>query len=173
MLGNGTVLVGGGDHVSNGSVFSPLTSAEIYNPSTGKWTSIANIPSAGGPSAPLQNGDVLIARAAFFDPGTGTWTATGPFPNSTHTLGPTTATLLNTGQVLLTGFRSTYNDTPTIPLGILYNFSTNAYTSAAPTTRWADAATLLPNGQVLVSGGYLKGVGIGLQPLSSAELYTP
>jgi hypothetical protein len=40
-------------------------------------------------------------------------------------------------------------------------------------SRFADAATLLSNGQVLVSGGYLKEVGIGLQPLSSCGLYTP
>ena len=39
-------------------------------------------------------------------------------------------------------------------------------------TRFADAATLLPNGRVLVSGGYKPGVGIGTEPLSSAESYT-
>jgi hypothetical protein len=104
-----------------------------------------------------------------------TWTATGPFPNDTHIIGPSTTTLLNTGNVLLTGFRSTYNDTPTLSETVLYNFATNAYTVGASmnSTRWANAATLLPNGQVLVSGGYRHGVGIGTVPLSSAELYTP
>jgi hypothetical protein len=176
LLGNGTVLVAGGADYSNGSFVSFLASAEIYNPSTGKWTSIANMPSAGGgPGSLLTNGDVLIVRDAFFDPGTSTWTATGQFPNDTHTIGPTTATLLTTGQVLLTGFRSTYNDTPTLNETVLYNFATNAYTIGASmnSTRFADAATLLLNGQVLVSGGYVRAVGIGLQPLSSAELYTP
>jgi hypothetical protein len=77
--------------------------------------------------------------------------------------------------VLLTGFRSTYNDTPTLTETSLYNFATNTYTGGASmkSTRFADAATLLPNGQVLVSGGYIRAVGIGLRPLSSAELYTP
>jgi hypothetical protein len=175
LLGNGTVLLAGGSDVSNGSFPSPLTGAEIYDPSTGEWTSIANMPSAGGLGAPLPNGDVLVVRNAFFDPGTGTWTATGPFPNGTHTIGPTTATLLTTGRVLLTGFRSTYNDIPTLNETVLYNFAMNAYTGGASmnSTRFADAATLLPNGQVLVSGGYVRAVGIGLQPLSSAELYTP
>jgi hypothetical protein len=53
------------------------------------------------------------------------------FPNDTHTIGPTTSTLLTTGQVLLTGFRSTYNDTPTLNETVLYNFATNAYTIGA------------------------------------------
>ena len=174
LLGNGTVLVAGGADESNGSSVA-LTTAEIYNPSTGKWTEIANMPSTGRIGTLLQNGDVFLARDAFFDPGTGTWTATGPFPNSTITIGPTTATLLTTGEVLLTGFRSTYNDTPTSNETALYNFATNAYNFGAPmnSTRYADAATLLPNGQVLISGGYRRAVGIGLQPLSSAELYTP
>jgi hypothetical protein len=51
----------------------------------------------------------------------------------------------------------------------------NAYTSGASmtSTRSADAATLLPNGQVLVSGGFRYETGYGDIPLSSAELYTP
>jgi hypothetical protein len=176
LLGNGTALVAAGADYSNGSFISFLASAEIYNPSTGKWTSIANMPNAsGGLGSLLTNGDVLVVRDAFFDPGTGTWTATGPFPNDTHIIGPSTATPLTTGEVLLTGFRSTYNDTPTLNTTVLYNFMTNAYATGASmnSTRGADAATLLPNGQVLVSGGYVHRVGIGLQPLSSAELYTP
>jgi hypothetical protein len=134
------------------------------------------MPSAGGlPGALLPNGDVLVVRDAFFDPGTGAWTATGPFPNSSTTIGPSTATLLTTGEVLLTGFRSTYNDTPTLNETVLYNFSSNTYAGGAlmTSTRFADASTLLPNGQILVSGGYRHGVGIGTVYLSSAELYTP
>jgi hypothetical protein len=40
-------------------------------------------------------------------------------------------------------------------------------------SRSADAATLLPNGQVLVSGGFRYETGYGDIPLSSAELYMP
>jgi N-acetylneuraminic acid mutarotase len=176
LLGDGTVLVAGGEDVSNGSFISGLASAEIYNPSTGNWASIADMPSVSGAlGSPLPGGDVLVVRNAFFNPGTGTWTATGPFPNGTHIIGPSTATLLTTGDVLLTGSRSTYNDTPTENTTWLYNLSSNTYAGGAlmTSTRYADAATLLPNGQVLVSGGYRKGVGIGTVPLSSAELYTP
>ncbi len=176
LLEDGTALAAGGSDVSNGSFISQLASTEIYIPSVGQWTSNANMPSAGGGLGALSsNGDVLVVRDAFFTPATGTWTATGPFPNSTTTIGPSTATLLTTGEVLLTGFRSTYNDTPTLTETVLYSFSSNTYTAGASmtSTRYADAATLLPNGQVLVSGGYRQAVGIGAEPLSSAELYTP
>src|SRR5262249_38387325 len=105
----------------------------------------------------------------------GSWTATGPFPNATTIIGPSTATLLATGNVLLTGFRSAYNDTPTLSNTYLCSFPSDAYTGAASmnSTRWDNAATLLHNGQVLVSGGFKHGVGFGTIYLASAELYTP
>jgi hypothetical protein len=173
LLGNGGVLVASGFDYSNGSFISSLTSAEVFNPSTAKWTSTASMPGGGSQGSPLANGDVLVVRDATFNPGAGVWTATGPFLR--NTVGPSTATLLGTGEVLMTGLRSTYNDTPSLNTTVLYNFANNAYVAAAPmnSTRYSDAATLLPNGQMLISGGYRKGVGIGLLPLSTAELYTP
>lgn len=72
LLGNGTVLVAGGADYSNGTFVSALTSAEIYDPSRGRWTTIASMPTTGGPGSLLPNGDVLVVRHAFFDPGTGT-----------------------------------------------------------------------------------------------------
>ena len=179
LLGDGTVLVASG---SSSEFATRLTSAEIYNPSTAKWTEVADMPTnsprIGLPqSALLANGDVLVARDAFFNPETGTWTPTGAsFPgNNTIGAGPWTATLLTTGDVLLTGFRSTYNATPPVSTTVLYDFTSNAYTSGASMTssRYANAATLLPNGQVLVSGGFRYEIGYGDVPLSSAELYTP
>jgi WD40 repeat protein len=173
-LGNGSILVAGGSQISNGRGGS-LASAETFDPSAGKWTMIASMPYAGNaPGSLLANGDVLVVRNAFYNPGLGSWTVTGSFPDATIIIGPTTATLLATGEVLMTGVRSTYNDTPTLNNTYLYNFTTNAYALAAymHSTRWDDAATLLPNGQVLVSGGYRSGVG-GTVYLASAELYTP
>ena len=182
LLGNGTVLVAGGADISNGTNYTRLRSAEIYNPSTGEWTMIADMPTnsprIGLPqSALLSNGDVLVARDAFFNPGTGTWTPTGAaFPgHGTIGAGPSTATLLTTGDVLLTGFESIYNATPPVNTTVLYNFSSNSYPSASSMTssRYENGATLLPNGQVLVSGGFRYQIGFGHVPLSSAELYTP
>jgi hypothetical protein len=125
----------------------------------------------------LANGDVLVARDAFFNPETSTWTPTGAsFPgNNTIGAGPWTATLLTTGDVLLTGFESIYNATPPENMTVLYNFSSNTYPLGASMTssRYENAATLLPNGQVLVSGGFRYEIGFGHVPLSSAELFTP
>lgn len=174
LLGDGTVLVAGGRDISNDTNNTVLKSAEIYNPSTGNWTLIANMPTNGGPAVTLANGDVLIVRGAFYDPGTGTWTTTPRIPSFITLTGPTTATVLTNGQVLLTGFRSTYNQAPSVNNTFLYNFATNGYAAgpAMTTPRVADAATLLPNGQVLVSGGYHIHIG-GTDYFSSAELYTP
>jgi hypothetical protein len=172
VLADGTVLVAGGSSGTN-----VVTSAEIYNPATGAWTMIANMPTNApiAQSAPLPNGDVLVARVAFYDPGTGTRTATGPFPLAAISIGPNTATTLTTGEVLLTGFRSTYNSHPSQSYTRLYNFAGNSYTVGASmnNARSYDAATLLPNGQVLVSGGRGLTVGGVVNYLSSAELYTP
>ena len=111
-----------------------------------------------------------MVRNAFYTPSLDAWTATGPFPNASFTSFPSTVTLLLTGDVLLTGFRSLYNN-QSFPLSetVLYNFATNAHAGGASmnSARSGDAAILLPNGQVLVSGGS-NGV-----VLSSAELYTP
>lgn len=174
LLENGTVLVAGGEDVSNGTNTTTLKSAEIYDPSTGTWTETASMPTNGGPASLLQNGDVFVSRDAIFDPGTGTWTATGPITPNRTIVGPTTATLLTNGDVLMTGFRSTYNLAPSLQNTFLYNFATNGY-AAGPgmkSPRVADAATLLPNGQVLVSGGFHTHIG-GTEYFSSAELYTP
>jgi len=184
LLGDGTVLVAGGTLSSyNGTnnTFTSLATAEIYNPSTGNWIVTTDMPTnlpRIGPlqSALLTNGDVLVPRIGFFNPETGTWTPTGSaLPNVTIGAGPSTATLLTTGDVLLTGFESIYNATPPVNTAVLYNFSSNAYTSAASMTssRYENGATLLPNGQVLVSGGFRYQIGFGHVPLSSAELFTP
>ena len=174
LLGDGTVLVAGGRDISNDTNNTVLKSAEIYNPSTGNWTMIANMPTNGGPAVTLANGDVLVVRGAFYDPGTGTWTTTPPIPSIIKLTGPSTATVLTNGEVLLTGFRSTYNLAPSEPNTFLYNFATNGYVAgpAMKSPRTANAAALLPNGQVLVSGGFHNHIG-GTDYFSSAELYTP
>lgn len=185
LLGDGTVLVAGGitpTTDTNGSIlYLRNTSAEIYNPSTGQWTSAADMPTnpakASRLGALLPNGDVLVTLDAFFNPETGTWTPTGSSFRGSAAIGagPSTATLLTTGDVLLTGFESTYNAAPPVNTTVLYNFSSNSYPLGASMTsvRAENAATLLPNGQVLVCGGFRYQPGVGHIALSSAELFTP
>jgi hypothetical protein len=78
------------------------------------------------------------------------------------------ATLLNTGNVLITGGWNGASDQAN---GLLYNPSTGAFTSTGSlnTPRDCHTAILLDNGTVLISGGETS---IGT-PLASAELYNP
>src|ERR1035438_10483847 len=84
LLPNGKVLVaaGAGDNI----VYS---SAELYDPTTGKWAATGPLSTARSfhTATLLTNGKVLVAggsdypnclsSAEIYDPATGTWTATG------------------------------------------------------------------------------------------------
>ena len=99
LLENGDVLVAGGC-CEAGHPDTGLTSAEIYDPSTGTWspTGSLKVGRAGATATLLQNGDVLVAggscngegygcdagsflsnlkSAEIYDPSTGVWTLTG------------------------------------------------------------------------------------------------
>jgi Kelch motif/Galactose oxidase, central domain len=183
LLQNGKVLVAGGAGIANGTT-TPLASAELFDASQGRWNFTGSpSSSASSPASLLANGDVIIVHSGFFNPATGTWTNTGPFPAKTG--GGTTATLLGTGKVLVTGLISLYSGSASAPIteALLYDFSTNSYaltgyTGSMNTARSGDSATLLPNGQVLVAGGYNKetlcsGCSLSIIILANAELYTP
>jgi N-acetylneuraminic acid mutarotase len=180
LLQNGKVLVAGGANVTNGTT-TPLASAELFDAFQGRWNFTGSLSSPLSIAASqLANGDVLMVHNAFFNPATGTWTNTGPFPAKTG--GGTTATLLGTSKVLVTGLISLYSGSASSPTteALLYGFSTNSYalTGFMNTARSNDSATLLPNGQVLVAGGYNKetlcsGCSLSIVVLASTELYTP
>jgi hypothetical protein len=138
----------------------------------------------GNPSATLlPDGSVLVAggytaffdttaSAELFDPQTATWHATGhmSFARAQHT-----ATLLPDGKVLIAGgcgFGSCGNGNATAGAE-LYDPATGAFspTGRMTTTRGIQTATLLPNGEVLVTGG-VHGCCPG-PALRSAELYSP
>ena len=159
LLSNGQVLVAGGD------------SGELYNPSTGHWTSTPNLyygSSTGISAAPLPNGSVLIYGNKFscyaaqvYSPSANTWTrALGQCGNSiSH--GP--LTLLGNGKVLLAGDVITYSgkSSPTANCR-LYDPATNTWTITGSLLKsLGHVTTRLLNGQVLAAGG------------GDAELYTP
>jgi len=183
LLPNGKVLVIGG--ISASFFPSPIASAELYDPGTGIWTPTSPDPVGryahtatllpngkvlvvGGSSSSLP-GDAGLSSAMLYDPSTETWTDAGTM-NAGHT--GHTATLLPNGKVLITGgtlvgsgLAATVANTVE-----LYNPTDGTWTMTGPlnTARYVHTATLLPNGQVLVAGGYGTNGTLG-----SAELYNP
>jgi hypothetical protein len=180
LLHNGQVLAAGGyNNTGNNNPNTYLTSGELYDPSTGQWNSTASISgNVGLPTTPvlLTDGDMLIANyAQFYDPNTGTWLATGPLPTLTGP--PGRAALLGNGNVLGTGCgcKSTkyYHCSGPTSVAYLYSFSGNSWsqTGSMNYPRASHTMTLLPSGEVLVTGGLAGGANPTV--LSSAELYTP
>ena len=186
LLDNGKVLIAGGDiyvWMPSGTQHFCLSSAELYDPSTGKFTLTGSMHAErcgyiapGFTATRLDNGQVLIAgggnssglvsTAELYDPSSGTFSLTGSLntPRVGHT-----ATLLPTGEVLIAGGDSTNY----LASAELYNPLTRTFTltGSMKTARELFTATLLGNGEVLVAGGQNSNL---MYPfISSAELYNP
>ena len=183
LLSDGRVLVAGG--AADGS-------AELYNPDTSTWTPTGSmtISRFGHTATRLGDGRVLVAggeiygdgnvtaSAELYDPVTGSWTSTGALKvaRSGHT-----ATMLPNGKILVLGgwlpsdgtnwdqfFSSTEIYDP------LSGTWTSAGSLAVP--RVFHSATLLPNGKVLVTGGYKNDHPGGVtlpQSVQVSELFDP
>lgn len=181
LLSNGKVLVVGGANCPGSFCTTTyLSSAEIYDPLTGSWSSTGSMASARGEHTAtlLSNGKVLVTggrgllgdvtTSELYDPTTGTWGATGNLQNrrSSHT-----ATLLPSGKVLVTGGFSqlAINITSTE----LYDPATGSWSESSSliTGRYGHTATLLSNSHVLISGGVFSVPGGQPVAISSAELY--
>jgi len=184
VLQNGQMLVAGGYQVGTGAV---LSEAELYTPSTGKWTTTGSMNDTREDQTAtlLPNGQVLVAggndgngpggytgSAELYTPSTSTWTNTGSM-NLTRDLA--TATLLQNGQVLIAGG---VDEEPSVPEEVfasaeLYDpatgtLTTSAQTASMSTPRSQNATALLPSGKVLITGG-----GNSSGVLSSSELFNP
>jgi N-acetylneuraminic acid mutarotase len=183
LLQNGKVLVAGG--TDDPELFSFLASAELYDPATGKWDETGDLSRERyqHTATLLPNGKVLVAGgyswsslslngAELYDPTTGKWSGTGNL--STERAGHT-ATLLPNGKVLVAGgYNFAGNRLNTVNSAEVYDPATGSWsiTSNLNTARTDHTATLLPNGKVLVAGGYIYGSWPPIS-LNSAELYDP
>jgi Galactose oxidase, central domain/Kelch motif len=173
LLNNGSTLVVGGATISNS-----LPSTELLAAGSAAWQSSGSLNAARAyHTATLlasgkvlvaggQSGNIVLDTAEIYDPTTGNWSGAGTLntPRTHHA-----AVLLNSGQVMVLGGTSG-DGTTTLATPELYDPTTNSWTNAASATaRWYQAASLLPNGNVLVSGG----AGSGNSALASADIYSP
>jgi len=192
-LADGKVLITRGNPQGVGPY---LSSADIYDPSIGTFTSAGylNVNHSGPSATLLMNGKVLIAGgdigdgdgasfiAELYDPATGTFTATGRLITGRQ---QNATMLLPDGTVLFAGGHGGVpapgGGYDNLASAEIYDPLTGAFSAvgAMLTGRDIHGATLLNNGQVLITGGnqyYPFGAG-GRDPgrpvVSMAELYTP
>ena len=176
VLADGTVLVAGGAQNSQ-SGFPPMTSAELYDPSSGTWRAAGamGVPRYMHSATLLADGMVLVAggmdengsplaSAELYDPSTGVWSETGPMieARAGHT-----ATLLTDGTVLVAGGSGNTAET--------FDRTTGTWTATEVmvTTRNLQTATLLSDGTVLLAGGDVASRPSDDPTPPSAELYDP
>ena len=175
LLPSGKVLVAGG--YARPRPYE-LASAELYDPASGTWTATGSLAHARTlhTATLLQNGMVLVAggygkqknfrSAELYDPTSGSWFATGRLGTSRarHT-----ATLLPDGKVLVVGGNLSIRPFSYLASAELYDPASGTWTATGSlaTGREYHTATLLPNGMVLVAGGFNG------SELASAELYDP
>ena len=184
LLPDGRVLVAGGQGL--GSTPEPLATAELYDPSAGRWARTGSMAKAGynHAAALLANGRVLVVDGAnhdirasveLYDPGTGKWTSTG---RMTVVRGGPTATTLQDGRVLVAGgsdFEAAVasgNEAMPLDSAELYDPASGRWTATASMSgpRNGHVAALLLDGRVFVTG---DGVAAGPEHYVAAEIYDP
>jgi hypothetical protein len=180
-LNSGQVLIAGGASkmFPAGTIFR---SAELYNPSKGRFSDTGGMLAArtGHTATLLADGRVLIvggsdgttslSSAELYDPASAKFSATGAM---TIPRQECTATLLANGEVLIAGgitVESDGNDNVQDTAEI-YDLSAGSFSSTGTMTsaRTGPTATLLPDGQVLITGGIDNDDTV----LDTAELYDP
>jgi len=184
LLNDGRVLIVGGDTTGSNAGFAS-SGAEVFNPATGTFSAAGPMSQnrSGHTATLLSDGRVLVAggfvnvnsqggenvfnSAEIFDPSQGTFSLTGSMSAARR---GAYAVLLPSGKVLVGG-NEFYP-----PVVELFDPASGRFsvtgTMVAGYRPYAEA-TLLSNGQVLVSGGYGYGSTFSSPPTSSSELYLP
>ena len=170
LLQNGKVLVAGGELMTG----YYLSSAELFDPATGKWTETEpmQVARTGHAATLLPNGKVMVvggvgtngtylSNAELYDPVAGKWTMTA---SMSHVRWFHTTTLLTDGKVLVAGGNFWVPEASSE----IYDAATQTWTNTGSLShgRVLHSATRLGNGKVFVVGGYNSGSPIG-------EIYDP
>jgi hypothetical protein len=190
LLNNGTVLIAGGaNKASDPNCVGGIVSAELYDAYASASTPTGSMAAArySHTATLLPNGGVLMAggfgdtsdcqgvgaqaqnTAELYDANKGSFSVTG---NMSIPRGGHTATMLTDGKVLIAGGADQGVGGAGSATAELYDPSIGAFTQAGSmaVARFRHTATLLKNGQVLITGGVPLDSSI---PTSTAELYDP
>jgi hypothetical protein len=177
-LRDGRVLVAGGNDGSN-----RLSSAEVFNPATGAFTPVGDmgVDRAREAAASLPDGRVLLVGGAaganaaalqsaeIFDPVTNSFSSTGIGAMVKARRAPAAAPLPD-GRILIAGGSNGDFGENYLASAEVFDPSTNSFSlagiGAMGTARTGAVAAPLPDGRVLVAGGY-----DGSTRFSSAEIF--
>jgi hypothetical protein len=167
LLGDGTVLLAGGNDASFREFGGQGVLPQVYDPGTGTFTGVlGHVPRPGVAVATLPDGKALLvgqmdlradaAAAALFDPATLRFTDVGP----TAYRESATITVLKDGRALIAAGGTSSAE--------IYDPSARTFTRAADllVPRKGHTATLLADGRVLFLGGTADGS-------NSVEIYDP
>ncbi len=178
LLPNGQVLLAGGQPgtAASGS-YSPVASAELYNPIADKFSATGAMTSAreAFTATLLSNGQVLIAGGAdatgkpsasaeLYNPKTGKFAKTGAMTDART---GQTATLMSDGRVLIVGG---YDMSGLTASAEIYYPATGKFVVAGSLSEASAGASagLLPDGTVMIVGGY--GAGTPMDQLLDAPM---
>jgi Kelch motif protein len=175
-LPGGRVLIAGGN---NGTI--RLSSAEVFNPATGAFTPVSDMgaPRARAGAAPLPDGRVLLAggtdaaplqSAEVFNPATNSFSSAGIGAMGIARRAPATAPLPG-GRVLVAGGSNDEGGSEHyLASAEVFDPGSNSFSStgigAMGSARTGAVAAPLPDGRVLVAGGF-----DGSTRFSSAEIF--
>jgi hypothetical protein len=182
-LPGGDVLIAGGERIDEDGFDIALSSAEIYNPGTGRFhpTGSMRVARKHHTATLLRDGQVLLAggednnghaleSAELYNPGSGTFRTTGRMMNA-HDSG--TATLLSDGNVLIAGGFS--GASGVTAAAELYEPGSGRFvgTGVMHIAREFFTATLMSDGRVLMVGGFGFNASSGFDVIGPCEIYTP
>jgi hypothetical protein len=171
LLADGKVLVAGGFYPDSTIHF--VAGAELYDPSSNSWTATGSLTTARTQMASVRLGDgtVLAAggvnsggyvrSAERYDPDTGSWSPAGSVAQDSNVY---MGAALPDGRALLINAGGAFTNAALFaPAG-----STPTPVADMSAVRGLPTMTTLADGRVLVAGG-----GVGVLPVTTAELYTP
>ncbi len=156
LLGDGRVLVAGGAKAAGGG--SAVDTAELYDPASGTWTPAGNLvaggnPNMSGPQGARQNHAAVLLTGS---------------PDQCAS---------NCGKVLVVGGTGGFGSGSAFFSTELFDPATGTFARTGnfrnPRQLRTDAVSLLPDGKVLVAGGFSDPFGSAPPHLAAAEVYDP